>query len=164
MPTLPSVFWAKRRKAPRKKTAASCGAAVFMVSCYNKASQGARNPAWLAGRIGKQVQDLRGTAAVMAELERNFMSLHTGVGRRAFRQGSQSRKTCLEIHTAGYNGTNRRRIGCRTRAADGPNVGAENGSASCFEWRFVSVWVCPAGKVGTGPFFLRCDFIGLTHQ
>ena len=46
-----------------------------MVFLYNKASKGARDPVWLAGRIGKQVRNLRGTAAVMAEPEPNLMSL-----------------------------------------------------------------------------------------
>lgn len=52
-----------------------------MVSCYNKASQGARDPVRLAGRIGKQVQYLCGTAAVMAEPGSNHMSLRIRVGR-----------------------------------------------------------------------------------
>ena len=47
-----------------------------MVFLNDKASEGARDPFRLAGRIGKQVQNLRGTAAVMAEPGSNCMSLH----------------------------------------------------------------------------------------
>lgn len=47
-----------------------------MVLCYNKASKGARDLHRLAGRIGKQVQNLCGTAAVMVEPGPNLMSLH----------------------------------------------------------------------------------------
>lgn len=55
-----------------------------MVFLNDKASEGARDPFRLAGRIGKQVQNLRGTAAVMAELEPDSMSLHVCVGRHGY--------------------------------------------------------------------------------
>lgn len=68
-------FWGKKFTAKQKRRP-TYGAAHFMVLCYNKASKGARDLHRLAGRIGKQVQNLCGTAAVMVEPGPNLMSLH----------------------------------------------------------------------------------------
>lgn len=52
---------------------------------------------WLAGRIGKQVQNLRGTAAVMDEPEPNCMSLHFGVGRQGEGHDARAGRPALEF-------------------------------------------------------------------
>lgn len=51
----------------------------------------------LAGRIGKQVRNLRGTAAVMAEPEPKGMSLHDGVGRHGKGEDARAGRPALKF-------------------------------------------------------------------
>ncbi len=74
-----------------------------MVSLYNKASEGAQDLLGLAGRIGKQVQNLRGTAAVMAESGPKHMSLRIFVSWEDTGLDNDTRagRPAFRIHMAG---------------------------------------------------------------
>ena len=98
----------------------------FGCMCYifteDKPSRGARGLFRLAGRIGKQVQDLRGTAAVMEESRLPSVPLCDTHG-KAMQPGrrGQSRKTC-PVRRILFQAPYFLRHSGRTRAADGPNV------------------------------------------
>lgn len=64
-----------------------------------------------AGRIGKQVQDLRGTAAVMAEFRPKYVTVPTAWEDRTGMPTPEPEDLPCCLNTACIAGTNRRRCG-----------------------------------------------------
>lgn len=132
--------------------------------CYifteDKPSRGARGLFRLAGRIGKQVQDLRGTAAVMEESRLPSVPLCDPHG-KAMQPGrrGQSRKTCpvrrILFQAPFFCG-----LSGRTRAADGPNVCTVSFGVRASEKEVCAVFVrvfALAATNGESPLFV-CGF------
>lgn len=116
-----------------------------------------------AGRIGKQVQDLRGTAAVMAEFR--FAQCHCafGMGRLNRNEDARAGRPALLFEYRLYGRAEPSAVGGGTRAADGRNVCAVKPWYTVF-WR--ALFLCGSFLLSgrKGPLFFCGACSVLPHK